>query len=127
MMGLSTSGNISLGCALVAGRNRVPRPAAGKTALRTLMVMTDFLYCVDRRQCCGLNQRTAAAKAASGIGTQRSAEALPHPNPIFSTDRLVILHAVKPQLVGVTPTHRAAGTPALQRRCYGERGHYKVG
>src|SRR5688572_19498843 len=35
MIGLSTSGSISLGCALVAGRNRVPRPAAGKTALRT--------------------------------------------------------------------------------------------
>src|ERR1051326_6664719 len=37
MMGLSTSGSISLGCALVAGRNRVPNPAAGKTALRTLI------------------------------------------------------------------------------------------
>src|SRR5215203_6142029 len=35
MIGLSTSGSISLGCALVAGRNRVPHPAAGKTALRT--------------------------------------------------------------------------------------------
>src|SRR5207249_608657 len=34
MIGLSTRGSISLGCALVAGRNRVPRPAAGKTALR---------------------------------------------------------------------------------------------
>src|SRR5262245_38435616 len=34
--GLSTSGSISLGCALVAGRKRVPSPAAGKTALRTL-------------------------------------------------------------------------------------------
>src|SRR6185295_14124283 len=34
MMGLSTRGSISLGCALVAGRKRVPRPAAGKTALR---------------------------------------------------------------------------------------------
>src|SRR6266699_6322212 len=33
--GLSTSGNISFRDALVAGRNRVPRPAAGKTALRT--------------------------------------------------------------------------------------------
>ena len=31
MIGLSTSGSISLGCALVAGRNRVPSPAAGKT------------------------------------------------------------------------------------------------
>src|SRR5437763_17198753 len=35
MVGLSTRGSISLGCAFVAGRNRVPRPAAGKTALRT--------------------------------------------------------------------------------------------
>src|ERR1700686_2850242 len=35
MMGLSTSGSISFGCALVAGRKRVPRPAAGNTALRT--------------------------------------------------------------------------------------------
>jgi len=28
--------SISLGCALVAGRNRVPKPAAGKTAFLTL-------------------------------------------------------------------------------------------
>src|SRR5438309_7070726 len=35
MVGLSTRGSISLGCDLVAGRNRVPRPAAGKTAFRT--------------------------------------------------------------------------------------------
>ena len=35
MIGLSTSGSISLGCAFVAGRKRVPQPAAGKTALRT--------------------------------------------------------------------------------------------
>src|SRR5580700_6680672 len=36
IIGLSTIGSISLGCALVAGRNRVPSPAAGKTAFRTL-------------------------------------------------------------------------------------------
>src|SRR5579883_1053976 len=36
--GLSTTGSISFGLALVAGRNRVPRPATGKTAVR----MTDF-------------------------------------------------------------------------------------
>src|ERR1700704_5331661 len=35
MVGLSTSGSISLGWALVTGRKRVPRPAAGNTALRT--------------------------------------------------------------------------------------------
>src|SRR5580700_9215325 len=39
MMGLSTSGSISFGWALVAGKKRVPRPAAGNTALRTFMGM----------------------------------------------------------------------------------------
>src|ERR1700709_1221072 len=33
MAGLSTTGSISLGVALVAGRNRVPSPATGTTAL----------------------------------------------------------------------------------------------
>src|ERR1700753_2673255 len=35
--GLSTIGSISLGVALVAGKKRVPNPAAGKTALRTFI------------------------------------------------------------------------------------------
>src|SRR5438105_972951 len=39
MMGLSTIGSISLGWALVAGRKRVPSPAAGNTALQTFIVM----------------------------------------------------------------------------------------
>ncbi len=39
MAGLSTTGSISLGWALVAGRNRVPRPAAGMTALVTVRFM----------------------------------------------------------------------------------------
>jgi hypothetical protein len=34
MSGLSTIGNISFGEALVAGRNLVPRPATGNTAVR---------------------------------------------------------------------------------------------
>src|SRR5437867_6006041 len=37
--GLSTNGSISLGCAFVAGRNRVPSPAAGKTALRICITL----------------------------------------------------------------------------------------
>src|SRR5512139_2419534 len=40
MMGLSTRGSISLGCAFVAGRKRVPRPAAGNTALRIFWWVT---------------------------------------------------------------------------------------
>jgi hypothetical protein len=35
MAGLSTSGSISFGMALVAGKNRVPSPAAVMIALRT--------------------------------------------------------------------------------------------
>ena len=31
-------GSSSLGIALVAGKNRVPKPAAGKTALRSLVI-----------------------------------------------------------------------------------------
>src|SRR6185437_5388110 len=38
MSGLSTTGSISFGLALVAGRKRVPRPSTGKTAVR----ITDF-------------------------------------------------------------------------------------
>ena len=38
MAGLSTTGSISFGCAFVAGRNRVPSPAAGMTALRTVVM-----------------------------------------------------------------------------------------
>src|SRR3972149_11852735 len=37
IVGLSTIGNISLGWALVAGRNLVPSPAAGNTALRIVI------------------------------------------------------------------------------------------
>src|SRR6266540_6748466 len=37
MAGLSTTGSISLGCTLVAGRKRVPSPAAGITALLTFI------------------------------------------------------------------------------------------
>src|SRR3954466_1170649 len=39
MAGRYTTGSISLGTALVTGRKRVPRPAAGITALRTLELM----------------------------------------------------------------------------------------
>jgi hypothetical protein len=50
MIGLSTTGNISLGMTLVAGRNRVPIPAAGNTALRTFMliVVSGVINVADR-------------------------------------------------------------------------------
>src|SRR6185503_20923754 len=47
MIGLSTTGSISFGCALVAGRNRVPRPAAGMTALRTRLAMSSARFLAE--------------------------------------------------------------------------------
>ena len=44
MMGLSTRASISLGCALVAGRNRVPRPAAGNTAFRIEVAIRNRIH-----------------------------------------------------------------------------------
>src|SRR5678816_4675704 len=38
MSGLSTTGSISFGLALVAGKKRVPSPATGKTALVTFFI-----------------------------------------------------------------------------------------
>ena len=38
MVGLSMTGTISFGWLLVAGRNRVPSPAAGITAFRTFVI-----------------------------------------------------------------------------------------
>src|SRR5215831_7880798 len=57
MIGLSTSGSISLGCALVAGRNRVPRPAAGNTPLRTRMDMTTPRSHADRGEALAVERR----------------------------------------------------------------------
>jgi hypothetical protein len=42
MVGLSTIGSISLGMVLVAGKKRVPNPAAGITAFLTLFELIIF-------------------------------------------------------------------------------------
>src|SRR5665811_584467 len=60
--GLSTTGNISFGRLFVAGRKRVPSPAAGMTALRTFWVLlmgTPNLCSSDvqPRGCVGARQR----------------------------------------------------------------------
>src|ERR1700731_1077724 len=44
MSGLSTRHSISFGMDLVAGRKRVPIPAAGKTALRIFLIIDENLY-----------------------------------------------------------------------------------
>lgn len=44
MVGLSTIGNISFGIAFVAGKKRVPKPAAGIIAFLTFFVTTQTLW-----------------------------------------------------------------------------------
>src|SRR4051794_29107822 len=66
--GLSTTGSISFGVAFVAGRNLVPRPAAGMTALvtRWLMAATLTRLCDD-----GVRRHPPAIAAAGLGGVQR--------------------------------------------------------
>ena len=42
MVGLSTIGSISLGTALVAGRKRVPKPAAGMIAFLIFFIVSSM-------------------------------------------------------------------------------------
>src|SRR6267143_4763628 len=66
IVGLSTSGSISFGWALVTGRNRVPRPAAGKIAFLTpCAVITDNLSVGDVRR------YPARARGTVGAGRRR--------------------------------------------------------
>src|SRR6266508_3683824 len=53
MIGLSTSTSISFGWAFVAGRKRVPSPAAGKTALRIGPFMAAIVTQINSRTDCG--------------------------------------------------------------------------
>src|SRR5205085_4273358 len=58
--GLSTTGSISFGIALVAGRNQVPSPATGNTALRTGFGIQLLDHTISRggRDYCGSHVQT---------------------------------------------------------------------
>src|ERR1700730_15433347 len=68
MSGLPAMGSSSLGTTLVAGRNRVPNPAAGMTSLRILEV--------EVIPSCGLrawwSSRARLALAKPGTGTPKT-------------------------------------------------------
>src|ERR1700741_363831 len=55
--GLSTMGSISFGCALVAGRKRLPKPATGNTAL---VIFVIFLLLMLLLLCDRIEQRLQA-------------------------------------------------------------------
>src|SRR5258705_4081477 len=86
MIGLSTRGSISLGWALVAGRKRVPSPAAGNTAFRIFIMAAVMLphgsgsdrpACYPRRPMLDLKlvvenkERVLAALASRGQSLQQ--------------------------------------------------------
>src|SRR4051794_39366668 len=75
--GLSTTGSISFGVAFVAGRKRVPRPAAGTTALvtrgRWLCAVVTRSLSEDRGGGVG---RTVAAPGGEGLRGRRRRAAL---------------------------------------------------
>ena len=64
--GLSTRGSISFGVALVAGRKRVPSPAAGITALRTRMGRRTHAMAPDP------GARSFRARRPRGAGTEHT-------------------------------------------------------
>src|SRR5215472_8176692 len=66
--GLSTTGSISLAVALVAGRNRVPRPATGRTALRNGLITMSSLVPWKEEATAGGNVALAAGDAATRRG-----------------------------------------------------------
>src|SRR5487761_687932 len=67
MSGRSTSGSISLGTALVAGRNRVSSAPAGITALRTM----DFVMCCRAPKCAGMRPSAVRRSAIVFIPESR--------------------------------------------------------
>ena len=71
MAGLSTTGSISLGVALVAGRNRVPRPAAGMTALRTTEPELMLTTLDDGARWPGVEVGSARTRASVAAGPVR--------------------------------------------------------
>src|SRR5215472_10654910 len=63
MTGLSTTGIISFGITFVAGRKRVPSPAAGKTALRTGLSGINASYKKSRFPCVGCHHERSEGSA----------------------------------------------------------------
>ncbi len=90
--GLSTTGSISLGIALVAGRKRVPSPAAGMTALNGLWGMRATLPSGT----CDASWRAAACRSRDAVVIAPRID--PCPTPIATRE--------------ARPARRAARAPA---------------
>src|ERR1700731_3400681 len=89
--GLSTTGNISFGLPLVAGRKRVPSPATGKTALRTGFCIEPLDY----------NRRSWAARLLRQPSTNKDV-------------RLLLPVAGAAHRLAPAPVHNGAGGDSLR-------------
>ena len=106
--GLSTSGSISLGMALVAGRKRVPRPAAGKTALRTFGIIPTIVAI--------LSNGISIYDGVGNVETQplfRDAASVGEADAVMSVDVGLILQMER--LLAVPVGHRRQPVIATQR------------
>src|SRR5260370_40238470 len=113
MIGLSTRGSISLGCALVAGRKRVPSPAAGKTALRSFFIALGHATtrppaAIPGRATLNRHARPQGRSGGQGAGPDRSPE--PGPDPRASPE-LARPAGERP----LDPRRRAAGRHTQRR------------
>src|SRR6201985_2290438 len=71
--GLSTTGNISFGLALVAGKKRVPRPATGNTALVTFSIFQILAVMIELQEFMQADAPTVRAAWRASFQTPRGA------------------------------------------------------
>src|SRR5215216_2641872 len=110
MEGLSTRGSISLGCALVAGRKRVPSPAAGITALRTFTMAIPPNF-ADQAQILLDPGRPSPALAGPGGQGQQPRPGGDHPVPALELGLVEGLVGSPDQLFGRGGVLGEAGRP----------------
>src|SRR5437868_5443853 len=105
--GLSTTGNISFGLALVAGRNRVPRPATGNTAFLILsMKLPPSSGLKGLESCRSVALARAAPAARHGPGASRGEASV----SLRSERHLPTVRCI--------PTAHASRRPGLARGAY---------
>src|SRR6516164_7794550 len=119
MSGLSTTGSISLGLALVAGRKRVPRPATGNTAVRITDLDVDLIAispCPQLPSSRGPYRALGALRPLEDVGTQAVPGVTLGAAPVPA-------HAVEPAIVTLVASARFADArqQCTERACLGER------
>src|ERR1039457_3415711 len=122
--GLSTTGSISLGVAFVAGRKRVPRPAAGTTAFVTAPVsgmLVTLAAAVGRTprglanlEGCVMDRDLPGAPGAPGVPGAQDAPGAPDVPGGLERDKAALRKTVLAARALLTPEQRAAAGQAIR-------------